>query len=119
MEVQIMNDYAEILEGGDVLLRPGKLVNANFPSGLLPTLVILPCMGVRWFVDFLFDKERESDNYSTDGKEYQAHRDADGVVFLEEVRDGRFCNVIGYSREEIPAALAELRNISQDEKPTE
>jgi hypothetical protein len=97
-------------ENGDILLTAGELLNQIAPNGLPITRVVLSRMGVtfRWFADFLVGTESGPLEHAADGKVYRVFRNS-GAVFLEEIRGGRFANIVGYSLAEIPNILVELQ----------
>ncbi|GMO42231.1 MAG: hypothetical protein Pg6C_03640 [Treponemataceae bacterium] len=93
--------YVEVRENGDILLRPVALIGHPGSSGIPIIHAVLSKCGVtfRWFADFLAGTENGSDEYETDGKKYRAFRNADGSVFLEEIR-GNHVNYVGFSQTE-------------------
>jgi hypothetical protein len=103
--------YVTKNEQGDARLTPGEFVGECKcgPSGLPITFVDLTRMGIaiRWFRDFLEEKENTSDKCESGDRTYRAYRTGD-AVFLEEIREGGFVNLVGYSSGEIQKVLEEL-----------
>jgi hypothetical protein len=69
---------------------------------------------IRWFMDFLTEKEGTPDECKTNGREYRTFRTPD-AVFLEDIRDGGHANVVGVSLKEIASLVEELQQISAEE----
>jgi hypothetical protein len=103
--------YVQLQDDGDVYLKPGALLNTIAPNGFKITPVVLSRRGItfRWFIDFLSGTKNDHDE-----KTYRAFRNADGV-FLESIR-GRIASIVGFSVEEVPIVLDELRYINSIKK---
>jgi hypothetical protein len=97
-------------ENGDILLSPCKLLNEMGPGGIKLTTVKLSRNGdaFSWFINFLEGKENIPNECPINGRKYRAYRESTGNVFLEDIRDGGFISVVGFSAEEIPNILAKL-----------
>ncbi|MDR1221019.1 MAG: hypothetical protein LBK73_15635 [Treponema sp.] len=102
--------YVEILDSKDILLRPSTLRNGNMPNGQPATHVTLSRMGpvFLWFSKLMAGEE-VSDELPAVGKTYHAHINANGDVFIKEIRDGH-SNEVGYTSTEIPCVLEQFQS---------
>jgi hypothetical protein len=100
--------YVEVMENGNILLKAGRMLGNQANAGKI-TQVSLPRIGdtFLWFDSFLTGIENRSE-HKTDGRQYQAERNAEGL-FLQDVRDGGFSSIVGYTLDEVPAVLEEFR----------
>lgn len=102
--------FVEQVNGG-VNLKSGKLLGKLGLWGTLLSTINLSHNGVTflWFMNFLEGKENTPEEFAVEGKKYKATRDSSGSVYIQENRDGNFTSAAGFSGEEIPIVLAELR----------
>ena len=85
-----MSKYVTKTENGDILLSPCEWVNKNSPMGLPVSPVVLLRYGCtfRWLLEILDNPKKCPSEYSDTihKKTYRAITDADGNLFLEEIR---------------------------------
>jgi len=103
--------YVVRQENEDIILRPGKLLNTDAPTGINITPVTLSRMGTTklWFLEFLKGTENNPDNWEVEGKKYYAFRDS-GNIYLEEKRDN-IASIVGFTSGEFQKVFEEYQQV--------